>query len=94
MRTVMLPLLLPALANAALIVFLYAISNFGVPAVLGPRSGVLLLPAEIYYRVTSWPVDLPLATHKLPPVAMPGIAWYKLGFYNASTSEIFVPRIN
>lgn len=62
MRTVMLPLLLPALANAALIVFLDAISNFGVPAVLGPRSGVLLLPAEIYYRVTSWPVDLPLAT--------------------------------
>lgn len=60
--TVLLPLLLPALANAALIVFLDAISNFGVPAVLGPRSGVLLLPAEIYYRVTSWPVDLPLAT--------------------------------
>ena len=62
MWTILLPLMLPALANAALIVFLDAISNFGVPAVLGPRSGVLLLPAEIYYRVTSWPVDLPLAT--------------------------------
>lgn len=60
--TIVLPLLAPALANAGLIVFLDTISNFGVPAVLGPRTGVRLLPAEIYYLVTSWPVDLPLAT--------------------------------
>ena len=32
--------------------------------------------------------------HKLPPTAMPGIAWYQLGFYNSSTSEVFVPQIN
>ncbi|HMP36851.1 MAG TPA: iron ABC transporter permease [Phycisphaerales bacterium] len=59
---IVLPLLLPAIANAALLVFLDAISNFGIPAVLGPRTGVLLLPAEIYQLATSWPVDLPLAT--------------------------------
>ncbi len=60
--TIVLPLLLPAILNAGLLVFLDALSNFGVPAILGPRSNILLLPAEIYYLVTTWPVNLPLAT--------------------------------
>jgi iron(III) transport system permease protein len=59
---VTLPLLTPALVNSGLIVFLECLSNFGVPAILGPRANLPLLPAEIYYLVTSWPVDLPLAT--------------------------------
>jgi iron(III) transport system permease protein len=57
-----LPLLLPAVLNSGLLVFLDALSNFGVPAVLGTRSNLPLLPAEIFYLVTSWPVDLALAT--------------------------------
>lgn len=61
-RTVTLPLLLPALFNSGLLVFLECLSNFGVPAVLGPRANMPLLPAEIYQLVTSWPVDLALAT--------------------------------
>lgn len=60
--TIVVPLLLPAILNAGLLVFLDALSNFGVPAILGPRSNILLLPAEIYYLVTTWPVNLPLAT--------------------------------
>jgi len=60
-RHVTLPLLRPAVLNAGLLVFLDAISNFGVPAVLGPRANLPLLPAEIHALVTSWPVDLPLA---------------------------------
>ncbi|MCP1673146.1 iron(III) transport system permease protein [Natronocella acetinitrilica] len=62
MRTIILPLLLPAILNSGLLVFLEALSNFGVPAVLGTRSNLPLLPAEIFYLVTSWPVDLALAT--------------------------------
>jgi len=61
-RRITLPLLRPALLNAGLLVFLDAISNFGVPAVLGPRANLPLLPAEIHALVTSWPVDLPLAS--------------------------------
>jgi len=61
-RTIVLPLLLPAVLNSGLLVFLDALSNFGVPAVLGTRSNLPLLPAEIFYLVTSWPVDLALAT--------------------------------
>ncbi|WP_111642100.1 ABC transporter permease [Marinimicrobium alkaliphilum] len=59
---IMFPLLLPAIINSGLLVFLESLSNFGVPAVLGTRANLPLLPAEIFYLVTSWPVDLALAT--------------------------------
>ncbi|MCC5843819.1 MAG: iron ABC transporter permease [Verrucomicrobia bacterium] len=59
---VLFPLLLPALLNAGVLVFLDALSNFGVPAVLGSRSNLPLLPAEIYHLITSWPMNFPLAT--------------------------------
>ncbi len=59
---IVLPLLAPAIINSGILVFLDAISNFGVPAVMGPRANLPLLPTEIYSYATSWPVDLPLAT--------------------------------
>ncbi len=62
LRVILIPLLLPALFNSGLLVFLEALSNFGVPAVLGTRANLPLLPAEIFYLVTSWPLDLALAT--------------------------------
>lgn len=61
-RHVLFPLLLPAILNSGLLVFLESVSNFGVPAVLGTRANLPLLPAEIFYLVTSWPADLALAT--------------------------------
>jgi len=60
--TVTVPLLLPALLNSGLLVFLESVSNFGVPAILGPRANLPLLPSEIYQLATSWPIDFPLAT--------------------------------
>jgi iron(III) transport system permease protein len=59
---ILLPLLLPAIMNSGVLVFVDAISNFGVPAALGTRANLPLLPAEIHSLVTSWPVNLPLAT--------------------------------
>ena len=61
-RWILLPLLLPAILNAGILVFLEAIANFGVPAIMGPRANLPLLPSEIYHLVTSWPIDFPLAT--------------------------------
>lgn len=58
---ILFPLLLPAILNSGLLVFLEALSNFGVPAVLGSRANLPLLPAEIFYLITSWPIDFPLA---------------------------------
>lgn len=59
---ILLPLLLPAILNSGILVFLDALSNFGVPAVLGSRANLPLLPAEIFHLITSWPINFPLAT--------------------------------
>lgn len=61
LRRITLPLLLPALINSGILVFVDTLSNFGIAAVLGPRSNLVLLPAVIYELLTTWPVDVPLA---------------------------------
>jgi len=60
-QRITLPLLIPALLNSGILVFVDTLSNFGVAAVLGPRSDLLLLPTAIYEMLTTWPVDVPLA---------------------------------
>jgi len=61
-RRILFPLLLPAILNSGILVFLDALSNFGVPEVLGSRANLPLLPAEIFHLITSWPINFPLAT--------------------------------
>lgn len=48
-RTITLPLMTPAVAAAAMIVFIKALGNFGVPAILGGEMYVL--PTLIYFQV-------------------------------------------
>jgi len=52
MRTVTLPLVLPAILAAALTVFIRAVGNFGVPALLG--GNYYVLPTLIYFQVTGY----------------------------------------
>lgn len=56
---VSLPMALPALAAGVLLAFTLAIEEFGVPAALGPRAGVVMLTVGIEQRLADWPVDLP-----------------------------------
>lgn len=51
-RTVTLPLVLPAILAAALTVFIRAVGNFGVPALLG--GNYYVLPTLIYFQVTGY----------------------------------------
>ena len=60
MRTVILPLLRPSFLSAAVLVFLRAISAFGVPAILALPSGHYVLTTRIYAALNSY--DLGLAT--------------------------------
>jgi len=53
-----LPMLSPALAAGMLLVFTLAIEEFGVPAALGTRAGVLMLTTDIEKKLADWPVDL------------------------------------
>jgi iron(III) transport system permease protein len=51
-RSVTLPLVIPAIAAGALIVFMRAVGNFGVPAILG--GNFYVLPTLIYFQVTGF----------------------------------------
>ncbi|NIF35153.1 iron ABC transporter permease [Enterobacter sp. Tr-810] len=53
-----LPMLSPALAAGMLLAFTLAIEEFGVPAALGTRAGVLMLTTDIEKKLADWPVDL------------------------------------
>ncbi len=48
MRTITFPLILPSLGAAALLVFVRAIGNFGIPAIIGGQNYVL--PTLIYFE--------------------------------------------
>lgn len=51
-RTITLPLIMPSLGAAALLVFVRAIGNFGIPAIVGGNNYVL--PTLIYFEVNGF----------------------------------------
>lgn len=51
-RTITLPLVIPSIGAAALLVFIRAIDNFGIPAVIGGEEYVL--PTLIYFRINGF----------------------------------------
>ncbi|MFS7161535.1 ABC transporter permease [Serratia proteamaculans] len=53
-----LPLAAPAIAASLLLAFTLAIEEYGVPAALGSRAGVLVLTSGIEQRLADWPIDL------------------------------------
>ena len=59
-RCILLPLLRPQIAAAALLAFVAGIGNFGIPALLGLPVNYLTLPTLIYRRLVSFgPAGLP-----------------------------------
>mgnify|MGYP004443671829 CR=1 FL=1 len=52
LRTITFPLILPSLGAAALLVFVRAIGNFGIPAIVGGNNYVL--PTLIYFEVNGF----------------------------------------
>ncbi len=57
-----LPMLSPALAAGMLLAFTLAIEEFGVPAALGSRAGLVMLTVGIEKKLADWPIDLPGAS--------------------------------
>ncbi len=57
-----LPMLSPSLAAGMLLAFTLAIEEYGVPAALGTRSGVVMLTVGIEKKLADWPIDLPGAS--------------------------------
>ncbi len=50
-RKITLPLMLPSIAAGALLVALYSLAHFGVPAILGNEVGIYNIPTKIYERL-------------------------------------------
>jgi iron(III) transport system permease protein len=50
-RRITLPLMLPSIAAGALLVALYSLAHFGVPAVLGTEAGIFNIPTLIYQKI-------------------------------------------
>jgi len=72
-----LPMLSPALAAGMLLAFTLAIEEYGVPAALGARAGLVMLPVGIEKKLADWPVDLPGASLlSLLLIAVALLAWW------------------
>ena len=50
-RRITLPLMLPSIVAGALLVALYSLAHFGVPAILGNEVGIYNIPTKIYERI-------------------------------------------
>src|SRR5690606_5356046 len=71
-----LPMLSPSLAAGMLLAFTLAIEEFGVPAALGTRAGVVMLTTDIEKKLADWPIDLSGASMlSLVLVAIALCAW-------------------
>lgn len=72
-----LPMLSPALAAGMLLAFTLAIEEFGVPAALGTRAGLVMLTVGIEKKLADWPIDLPGASLlSLLLIAVALLAWW------------------
>jgi iron(III) transport system permease protein len=61
LRRISLPLALPAVGAALLLLFVTAIETFEVPLLMGARAGVRVYTTEIFYDTSRTPIDWGLA---------------------------------
>jgi iron(III) transport system permease protein len=61
-RRVTLPLILPAAAAAALLLFIQTVESFEVPLLLGGRARVAVYTTEVYFNTSRMPTDWGLAS--------------------------------
>jgi iron(III) transport system permease protein len=62
LRRVSLPLILPAVGSAIMLLLIYSVENFEVPLLLGGRAGVRVYTTEVYYNTSRTPTDWGLSS--------------------------------
>ena len=50
-RRITLPLMMPSILAGALLVALYSLAHFGVPAILGTERNIFIIPTKIYEKI-------------------------------------------
>ncbi len=74
LRTISLPLIIPSIAAGAILIFIRAISNFGVPAIVGGSTYVL--PTLIYFQVNGfWNLHAAAAISLVSVLITGGALW-------------------
>ena len=79
LRRISLPLALPAVGAALLLLFVTAIETFEVPLLMGTRAGVRVYTTEIFYDTSRTPIDWGLAATY--SIALLAVAIVLLFFY-------------
>ena len=87
-RTVTLPLVIPSIAAGTLIVFMRAVGNFGVPALLG--GNFYVLPTLIHFQVVGFYNLHTAGAIALVNVAMVGIAILLSQYVTAKRSYVTI----
>jgi iron(III) transport system permease protein len=87
-RTVTLPLVIPSIAASALIVFMRAVGNFGVPAILG--GNFYVLPTLIHFQVVGFYNLHSAGAIALVNVAMVGVAILLSQYVTAKRSFVTI----
>jgi iron(III) transport system permease protein len=62
LRRISLPLVLPAVGAALLLLFVMTVETFEVPLLMGGRAGIRLYTTEIFYNTSRTPTDWGLAS--------------------------------
>jgi iron(III) transport system permease protein len=76
LRTITFPLVIPSIGAAALLVFIRAIGNFGIPAIIGGDKYVL--PTLIYFRVNGfWDLNGASSIAVVNVVITGAVLWYQ-----------------
>lgn len=76
LRTITIPLVIPSIGAAALLVFIRAIGNFGIPAVIGGDQYVL--PTLIYFRVNGfWDLNGASSIAVVNVLITGAVLWYQ-----------------
>lgn len=76
LRTITFPLVIPSIGAAALLVFIRAIGNFGIPAIIGGDQYVL--PTLIYFRVNGfWDLNGASSIAVVNVVITGAVLWYQ-----------------
>jgi iron(III) transport system permease protein len=50
-RKITIPLIMPSILSGALLIALYSLAHFGVPAILGAEAGIYNIPTKIYEKI-------------------------------------------
>lgn len=78
LRRITFPLLRPAIAASALLVFVKSLESFEVPGLIGLQRGIFVFTSRIYFVLQDFPIDYGAAgalAFGLLVIALVGLAW-------------------